>query len=62
MTRFKELQRIEEAIKNRSESELVWALNYCKMRLGIALRKDHKKHWHKLEGQVKNALAESDAK
>lgn len=57
MTRFKELQRIETAIKHRNQSELEWALSYCKMRWGIASRKDHRKHWHKLQNQVKAALA-----
>jgi hypothetical protein len=59
MTRFKELQRIEAAIKHKNEPELEWALSYCKMRLGIASRRDHQKHWHELERKVKDALAEA---
>jgi hypothetical protein len=56
MTRFKELQRIEDAIRHKNESELEWALDYCKMRLGIAFRKDHQKHWRSLERKVQDAL------
>jgi len=44
MTRFKEMLRIEAAIKHKDKNELGWALAYCKMRLGIAPRKDHQKH------------------
>ena len=60
MTRFKELQRIENAIEHRNRPELEWAFNYCRMRLGIAPRKDHQKHWRKLEGKVEAALAEAE--
>ena len=56
MTRFRELQRIESALKHKSESELQWALGYCKMRLAIAVRKDHQKYWRKLERDVRAAL------
>ncbi len=48
MTRFKELQRIELAIKNKNQDEINWALNYCKSRLKIARLKTHIKHWEKL--------------
>jgi hypothetical protein len=34
MTRFKELARIQDAIKHRNESELRWAVEYCQMRCG----------------------------
>lgn len=59
MTRFKELSRIEAAIKNRNKSELDWALSYCTMRLGLAADKQHIKHWHRLEESVLQALEES---
>ena len=62
MTRFKELQRIESAIKYKNASELEWALGYCKMRLGIAPRKDHQKHWRNLERKVQDALGELQAR
>jgi hypothetical protein len=59
MTRFKELARIEAAIAHHNKSELHWALGYCKMRLGIAPRRDHQKHWHKLERRVRAALGQA---
>jgi len=57
MTRFKELKRIEAAIKQRNKSELEWALGYCKMRLSITQRKDHEKHWRRIEAEVRKAVA-----
>jgi hypothetical protein len=59
MTRFKELKRIESAIEHKNSAELQWALGYCRMRLGIASRKDHQKHWYKLEAKVRQALDNS---
>jgi hypothetical protein len=38
MTRLKELKRIEAAIEHKNNAELLWALEYCRMRLGIAPR------------------------
>ena len=32
MTRFKELARIQAAIKHKNELELRWAAEYCQMR------------------------------
>jgi hypothetical protein len=56
MTRFKELARIEAAIEKRNETDLQWALGYCKMRLSIAARKEQKKHWKQIEEKVIHAL------
>ena len=56
MTRFKELQRIEAAIEHRSEPELRWADAYCKMRLQIATRRDHKKTWRNIQQKVQSAI------
>jgi putative ubiquitin-RnfH superfamily antitoxin RatB of RatAB toxin-antitoxin module len=56
VTRFKELSRIETAIKRKNTAELHWALDYCKMRLGIAARKEQVKHWQKIEKRVRQAL------
>jgi hypothetical protein len=56
MTRFKELARIQAAIKHRNESELRWAIEYCQMRLRIATRKDHAKYWCGIERDVADAL------
>ncbi len=60
MTRFKELARIEGAIKNRSAAELRWASEYCKMRLSIAARKDHIKYWKQIEKKVIQAIGYQD--
>ena len=56
MTRFKELARIRAAIKNNDEAELRWAVGYCRMRLQIAVRKDHVKYFEKLERETTSAL------
>jgi hypothetical protein len=56
MTRFKELQRIEAAIEHRNKGELHWALDYCRTRLQLALRKEHTKYWHGIEKKVREAL------
>lgn len=58
MTRFKELTRIEAAIEHVNESELRWADSYCRMRLGIAVRKEHVKYWQGIERKVAAALRE----
>jgi hypothetical protein len=60
VTRFKELQRIEIAIKHKNTTELQWALDYCRMRLGIAARKEHVKHWQQLEKRIIRALDDPD--
>ena len=56
MTRFKELRRIELAIKNKDEKELLWALGYCEMRLKLATMKQHIKHWQKLIDELNDTL------
>ena len=56
MTRFKELARIQAAIRHRNESELRWAVEYCQMGLRIATRKDHAKYWRGIERDVTGAL------
>ena len=58
MTRFKELRRIESALKNKDKKELLWALDYCKMRLKFATMKSHIKHWQNLFNKVEEALAD----
>lgn len=35
MTRFKELARIQAAIKHRNESELRWPAGYCQISCGL---------------------------
>ena len=56
VTRFKEGRRIEAALKNSDASELEWAATYCRMRIGLATRKDHLKHWQALHRRVATAL------
>jgi hypothetical protein len=56
VTRFKELKRIENALQYRDQADLRWALGYCKMRMEIAPRKEHRKHWSKIEQKVHQAL------
>ena len=56
MTRFKELARIQAAIKQRNEPELRWAVEYCQMRLRIATRKDHARYWRSIERAVTDVL------
>lgn len=58
MTGFKELARIDEAIEHGNRSELLWAKEYCTMRLGIAPRKDHQKYWTNLRQKVISALSD----
>ncbi|MBI5634901.1 MAG: hypothetical protein HZA15_15645 [Nitrospirae bacterium] len=58
MTRFKELQRIEIAIKHKNREELLWGLQYCQMRLKIITMKSHEKTWHKRIKNIEAALRE----
>lgn len=53
MTRFKELKRIEEAIKFKNQSELEWAIKYCKLRLKIAPTKFQQQYWDKMINKLK---------
>ena len=59
MSRFKELNRINSSIKHKNKEELLWALDYCQMRLGIDKMKEHKKHWNKLIKQIQGVLNEA---
>jgi mannose-1-phosphate guanylyltransferase len=58
MSRFKELNRIEDAIKHKNKNELLWSIGYCQNRLDIATMKEHKKHWNKLIKRTKEVLNE----
>ena len=49
MTRFKELKRIEQAIKNKDRNELLWAKEYCEARLKNA----HDIHPNKIAKQAR---------
>jgi hypothetical protein len=56
MTRFKELSRIQAAIRHRNESELRWADDYCRMRVEIATLNKHKSYWKRIQRDVDHAL------
>ena len=56
MSRFKELNRIEEAIKHKNISELHWAQSYSQMRVGTAEMKEHVKHWKNINARVNEAI------
>ena len=60
MTRFKELKRIESAIKHKDKKEILWALDYCKSRLQFAKMKSQVKHWTKLVDKLKSEINESE--
>jgi len=59
MTRFKELRRIQAAIEHRNQADLRWALAYCAMRIRLATRRDHAKHWSKIQRRVQAAWDDS---
>lgn len=56
MSRFKEMRRIDDAIKHKNKEELSWALNYTKMRFQSAVMKHHEKHWRKLIRQIQEVI------
>ncbi len=58
MTRFKELRRLEKAIEDKNEEELIWAAAWCEQRLSMATMKLHRNHWAKLQKRVEDAIAE----
>jgi len=60
MTRFKELKRIEIAIKNADRVNLVWAESYCKMRIQIATLDRQKEHWRGILKSVEDALSKAN--
>ena len=56
MSRFKEGRRITSALESKDAAELKWAQAYCRMRVGLATRKDHAKHWTALLRKVESAM------
>jgi len=60
MTRFKELKRIEAAIRHGNKVELEWAKSYCSMRVRTAIRKDQEKYWREVLESVVNAPVNSN--
>lgn len=57
MTRFKELKRIESAIENKDEKEILWAIAYCKSRLSITKLKSQVKYWKNMINQLENLIS-----
>jgi hypothetical protein len=56
MSRFKELRRIQRAIRHRNLAELQWALSYCQMRLKSATMKHHERDWRRTEKSILDVL------
>ena len=64
MTRFKELRRIEAAIENCDSKELIWARDYCAMRIKVANQlglsgskvKSQTTHWQKLIDRINDSI------
>ena len=54
------MNRIKDGIKHKNKEELLWAIDYCQMRLGIGKLKEHKKHWSAVLKSVKETLDEID--
>ena len=58
MSRFKEHNRIENAIKHQNKQELEWAQGYSEMRLSMSSMKEHEKHWRKMLKRINKAIEE----
>jgi hypothetical protein len=59
VTRSKELRRIEQAITQRNQSELRWALEDCELRKKHA--RLHSDRLYRLEKRIRAALAEIES-
>jgi hypothetical protein len=57
MTRFKELERIERALRDKHQPELQWAFEYSRSRTRIAPNKRQQKYWRELSGKIEAALS-----
>jgi hypothetical protein len=55
---FDELDRIEAAIETKTKPELQWAIEYCRMKVQKATRKDQLKYWQRLGQSVRGVLAD----
>ena len=60
MTRFKELRRIEAAIKHRDADSLKWAAEYCRGRIASARTKRGEDQWRRVEKRVLAAIKVAD--
>ncbi len=60
MSRFKELNRIENAIRNCDNPELEWAQKYAEMHFSLATMKKHEKFWRKMLKRINKAIERQD--
>jgi len=58
MTHLEELNRIDAAILQRNQTELLWAQNYCRMRTRAAIPNEDKGRWKRLQRDVSRVLRE----
>jgi hypothetical protein len=61
MTRFKELARIDRAMRDGNATDLRWAQSYCRSRIAIAPTESQRKYWSELFAKVEAALAASSS-
>jgi hypothetical protein len=54
MSRFKELRRIEDALKNHNAHELRWASEYVATRIQFARTREQQKYWQSLARRVED--------
>jgi len=59
MTRFKELKRIQRAIKNSDVVDLKWAETFCRSRIANAPTKNFDKEWRHHLNAVLEVIEES---
>lgn len=57
MTRSKETARIERALTDKDERELLWARSYSVARQQIAPNARAKRHWAEIEARVEAAIS-----
>ena len=57
MTQLEELNRIDAAILQRSQTELLWAQDYCRTQMRAAIPND-KGRWKRLQRDVGRVLRE----
>jgi hypothetical protein len=62
MTRFKELRRIEAALKHHDRSELLWAERYCLARGATGKSTGRRNLWGRTLKQVRSALREQEGR
>jgi hypothetical protein len=57
MPHLEELNRIDAAIQQRNQTELLWAQEYCRRRLRAAIPNDMR-HWKRVQRDVGRVLRE----